>query len=123
MTTEFNDWLNKILSKDKFSKSTAFNFNLSEENDSFQIQFISTFSYNKDDEDWACDEDYTSKKLFILPRQTAGETWQQGLEFCSNLVKEYLNNGEYSYFLKEKEAVGIGFIDGDIKIVYENPRP
>lgn len=34
------------------------------------------------------------------------------------LIKKYLEQGAYSNILKNYQAVGIGFVDGDIEIVF-----
>ena len=36
-----------------------------------------------------------------------------------DLVNEYLSSGKYANKLKRYLAVGIGFVDGDLHILYE----
>lgn len=38
--------------------------------------------------------------------------------FFIGLVKEYLADGKYAYKLKQYQAVGIGFVDGDLHICW-----
>ena len=38
--------------------------------------------------------------------------------FFIGLVNEYLSSGKYAGKLKEYQAIGIGFVDGDLQILY-----
>ena len=37
-----------------------------------------------------------------------------------DILKKYLNDGKYADLLKSREGVGVGFVDGDIEIIYKN---
>ena len=116
----FAKWLDKILKKNNFEDSVAFNFNLYEGEGTFHIQLVSTSSFDENDEDWVCDEVYTSgENILIIPRSASGETWEEGLSFCKTLASNYLANGKLADKLKSKSAVGIGFVDGDIEILFK----
>ncbi|MBN2535124.1 MAG: hypothetical protein JXB88_19740 [Spirochaetales bacterium] len=119
----FSKWLDMILKKNKFDAVVAFNFNLYEGKGSFHIQLIGSDSFDRNDEDWACKEVYSSgENVFIVSRKNAGQEWQKGLSFCTGLVRNYLSYGEFSKKLKDKTAVGIGFVDGNIDIIYEHKQ-
>ena len=45
--------------------------------------------------------------------------WQTIEEIFKEWVKDYLGNGAYAGKLKEYEAVGIGFVDGDLTILFK----
>ena len=36
------------------------------------------------------------------------------------MISEYLENGKYGNILTAATAVGVGFVDGDIDIIYRN---
>ena len=40
------------------------------------------------------------------------------LEEVKNLIDSYIEEGKYANVLKNAEAVGYGFADGDIEIAY-----
>ena len=48
----------------------------------------------------------------------AGLSDSFGLTFFISLVNEYLSSGKYAGKLKEYQAIGIGFVDGDLQILY-----
>lgn len=45
--------------------------------------------------------------------------WKLMEEFFVGLVNEYLSFGKYAGKIKEYQAIGIGFVDGDLHILYE----
>ena len=55
----------------------------------------------------------------MVSRKQAGNEWAEGLRFLTNIVNEYLEHGNYSEVLKRVKVVGIGFVDGDIDVVYQ----
>jgi hypothetical protein len=116
----FSIWLNNILENNDFSDVIAFNFNLYEGEDSFQVQLIGTDSFDENDDDWACDEVFTSENLFIIQRSITGQKWDEGLAYIKKIVEEYLKSSSSSKVLKEKDAVAIGFVDGDLEVLLKN---
>ena len=97
----------------------AYNFNLYEHEDEFAIQLVGTGSFDLSDEDWACDETFSSgEDLFYLPHTVFGDQWQIGLEMANSLVKNYLQHGKYAALMKATRGVGVGFVSGNIDLVY-----
>lgn len=118
---DFTTWLDNIIEKDLPEGIEAYNFNLYEGKESFHVQLIGAGSFSLDDEDWACDELFSSKEnIFVIARSITGNSWEQGLNYCFQLVKQYLESGKYTKLLKASKAVGVGFVDGDIEIIYQN---
>ena len=93
-------------------------FNLYEDTDNkWSIELVGTFSFNTDKDDWACDEVFTTRdKPFVIERES---DWKSMETVCIDLVNEYLSFGKYAGKLKEYQAIGIGFVDGDLHILYE----
>ena len=44
--------------------------------------------------------------------------WDVVLEDMCTVLRQYLENGEYANILKSKEGIGIGFVDGDVEILF-----
>ncbi len=44
--------------------------------------------------------------------------WVKILEEVIGALKVYLESGMYAHILKNGDGVGIGFVDGDIEILY-----
>ncbi len=119
MYNEFEAWLDAALEAGGPDGVAAFNFNLYEDaDDLWSIELIGAPSFDAENPDWACDEVFTNRED---PLSWSAETdWEEVLETMTQCVEKYLIEGEYAPVLKDSEAVGIGFVDGDITIVYVN---
>lgn len=115
---DFFIWMNLILKNELSSEVKAINFNLYEDADNkWSIELVGTFSYDKDNEDWACDEVFATRdNPFVVECES---DWKSMETFFVGLVNGYLSSGKYANKLKECIAVGIGFVDGDLHILYE----
>jgi hypothetical protein len=115
----FSKWLDSHL-KQLPSDVVAVNFNLYEGlNQTYDIQLIGTDTFDEEDDDWACEEIFsTEEDLFCIPRTEDIEDWEDGLSFITKMIQNYLENGKYVNVLRELHAVGVGFVDGDIEILH-----
>ena len=116
----FSKWLDKYLSKDLPNGIVAVNINLYEgSKKTYDVELVGCGSFDENDEDWACDEVFTTREdLFFIPRTDDIVNWEQGISFITTLVEEYLLKGKYASKLKSYKAVGIGFVDGNIDILH-----
>lgn len=114
----FFEWLDLILKNELNSEIKAINFNLYEDTDNkWSIELVGTFSFDKDNVDWACDEVFATRdNPFVIECES---DWKSMEEFFVGLVNEYLSFGKYAGKIKEYQAIGIGFVDGDLHILYE----
>ena len=119
MYNEFAKWLDGALDTELPEDIAAFNFNLYEDGDGlWSIELIGASRFDAEDPDWACDEVFTNREE---PLSWSAETdWENVLETMTVYVEKYLEEGKYADMLKSYDAVGIGFVDGDITIVYVN---
>jgi len=119
MYNEFAYWLDAALEAGMPDGVAAFNFNLYEDGDDlWSIELIGAPSFDAENPDWACEEVFTNREE---PLSWSAETdWEEVLETMTQYVEKYLEEGQYAELLKDSEAVGIGFVDGDITIVYVN---
>ena len=119
LSDAFNSWVDRIVIENATTPVAAYNFNLYEHEDGFAIQLVGARSFDVGDDDWACDEAFSSgEDLFAIPRSAVGAKWQDGLRAARGLVEGYLESGEESSRLKATEGVGIGFVSGDLELVY-----
>jgi hypothetical protein len=116
----FSNWVNQVLEQDVPKGIKAFNFNLYEgEEKTYDIQLIGSDEFYEDDSDWACTDYFTSgEQICYIKRTEEIEGWEQGLSYITMLVKRYLDEGENAQILKKSPVIGIGFVDGDIDILY-----
>jgi len=119
---EFSNWLDKYLSDDLPESIIAVNFNLYEGSDpSYHVQFVGCDRFDEEDEDWCCYDVFTTgEDIFCVPRTNEIVQWEQGLAFITTIVEKYLNEGRFAEKLKSCKAVGIGFVDGDLDILYSS---
>lgn len=120
----FSEWLDNLLENDMPENTKAYNFNLYEESIEdhiYGIQVVATDRFDENDDEWACDEVWTSgEDIFCIDTSDEDDTSPQfALELITGLVREYLDGGEYADKLKSSLAVGIGFVDGDLDIIYK----
>ena len=113
---EFAKWVDSVLDKELPNNTIAINFNLYEEpkEDTWAVQIIGSERF--DEEDWACYETFTTGEDLYIWVEEGG--WEKALETAIDNVKTYLDNGKYSSALLKYKGVGIGFVDGDIEIIY-----
>jgi len=123
----FSEWLDSLLENDMPDNTKAYNFNIYDELDedgndiqTYGIQLIASDDFSEDDDDWACSEIYSSQEdIFYIDHSDEDNIdSDSGLEFICGLIREYFNKGKYSDKLSKVQAVGAGFIDGDIKIIF-----
>ena len=119
---EFEQWLNGII-EDQFPvEGIAICFNLyEEENDyTWAVQIISAESYDEEDDDWACNEVFsTGENLFVFELEADWEDVAE--EFCAT-IKQYLEKGKNKDQLTQYDAIAAGFVDGDLETIYTKPH-
>ena len=119
MLAKVTEWLDDVLEQSISEEIVAFCFNLYEDgNNSWSMELVGTASFDEDDQDWACDEvtDFGTRRMPLVWEKDA--QWNEVLDEVIALLKAYLENGAHAEVLKEKASVGVGFVDGDIEIIY-----
>lgn len=114
---KFNAWLDVQLTRKIPRKVVAFSFNLYEP---WCIELVGAGSFNEKDGDWACDEVFTSRGTNLdLAAKDVGRTWELVLKSAKKLLAAYLERKSAgSMALKSRGAVAVGFVDGDLEIVW-----
>ncbi len=118
----FSDWMDSILQKELPNGITAFNFNIYEgANGTYDMQLIGSDEFDENDQDWACTDFYSSgEDICYIKRVKEIKQWEQGLSYISKFIKRYLTDGKNADILKSVSAIGVGFVDGDIEIIYRS---
>lgn len=111
-------WLNDTLKNVLPEQIVAIAFNLYEDGDNrWSIEMVGTSSFDTEGSDWACEEVFTTRNN--LQSWTQEAKWDEILKETCDQIKRYLLVGKYAKKLKLYQGVGIGFVDGDISIVYQ----
>ena len=116
---DFSSWVDRILLEHADVSVAAYNFNLYEHEDEFAIQLIGAKRFDRNDDDWPCHEEFTSgEDLFALPKSIVSSDYRKALKHAKALVAQYLEIGKQAPCLKASQAVGIGFVSGDLYLLY-----
>lgn len=116
---KIEEWLSKVLKQEIPSAIAAFCFNLYEDGEGcWSLELVGTENFDPEDEDWACDEitDLGTRDEPFSWEQEAD--WAEVLEKAAAALKQYLDCGRYADVLKACEGVGVGFVDGNLEILY-----
>ena len=121
---QFHDWLQSSLRVDVPDRVVAFSFNLFEpalgDAFSFGVELIGAASFDADDPDWACDEVWAAEQRGIsIPTSFSGQGWEDCAQRIKALLLSELElHSDVSSALKSRRAVGLGFVDGALEIVW-----
>lgn len=119
METKLEEWLNEVLEQEIPSEVAGFCFNLYEDGEDYwSMELVGAERFDPEDDDWACDEvtDLGTREDPFLWEQEGD--WAEVLEDAVTALKQYLNCGLYADVLKACKGVGVGFVDGDMVILY-----
>lgn len=119
MYEEFLEWIDGLSLDNMPEGIIAYNFNLYDSEETYDIQLIGSDEFDEEDPDWACSEAYSSEENVCYIENTGElKNWEKAQKIFAEYVRKYLESGKYSETLKAAKAVGIGFVDGDIELVY-----
>lgn len=122
---EFNNWLINAFNEDIPFNVKAFCFNLHYPADwedviIYGVELIGAASYDKTDDDWACYEVWEPKQreLFI-PISFSTKNWETCQSKIKALIEECLcANNVLATQLKQYQAIAIGFVDGNLDLIW-----
>lgn len=119
MFKQISDWIDNTLINNFMDNIVAIAFNLYDDgNNTWSLEMVGTSEFDIDDSDWACNElsDFgTRDNPFVW---NAESSWEDILQSVSTILKKYLEEGKNADRLKMLEGIGVGFVDGDIEILY-----
>ena len=115
----FEVWLNKYLIRGISPDVQAVNFNLYESSGSdedFDVQLIGALKYDPNNPDWACNAIFSTGEDLCHIKAT---DWEECLQIIIAYVQRYLSNGKYVEKIANLQAVTVGFVDGDLEIIFQ----
>lgn len=119
---EIEEWLDDVLEDISNTglpnEVIAFGFNLYDDGeDHWSMELVGTSEFDTEDEDWLCNE-VTEFNTRDAPFQWCKKAeWEAVLNDVACHLKRYLESGTYADVLKAKAGVGVGFVDGNVKIL------
>ncbi|MBD5137345.1 MAG: hypothetical protein HDT39_15565 [Lachnospiraceae bacterium] len=121
MIKDFNKWIDTVLEKDLPPETVAVAFNLYEDGDNnWSVELVGTSIFDANDEDWVCDEVFDTRDNPFEWNQDI--SWEDVLEEVTDILKKYLEEGKHADKLKMYQGVGVGFVDGNVWILYQNEQ-
>ena len=121
LSSRFEAWVNRALEQDIPMQVRAFCFNLYETGGAFGVELVGAPGYDPIDTDWACDEVFEYRReRFETPMDPFDGKWEKCLAFFAELLRRYLRTGAHAQKLKSSDAVAVGFVDGDLEVVWHN---
>ena len=120
----FTKWLDESLAQGVPSSVQAFSFNLYEpahvEGVKFSVELIGAGHFDKSAPDWACDEVWQPIPRGIgIPLSFSGASWRQCLNAVQGQILAVLRSkSTAAAVLASKQAIGVGFVDGDLNVIW-----
>jgi hypothetical protein len=119
----FKAWLRQSLDTAVPASVRAFSFNLyeSENDDSpFRVDLIGSPDFDLEDGDWACEEVWEATPgLLPIPAAFSTSSWQTCLANVKALVLRALEDKAIGDILLTREGIAVGFVDGDLDLVWQ----
>ncbi len=118
--SSFYNWLEDALKKLP-GNVEAIHFNLYEDSDNkWSVELVGTSTFDENNSDWACNEVYTTRdNPYVLTKKSE---WKAIENLFTTFLLNYLERGKYAHILKECRGIGIGFVDGDLSILYKKDK-
>lgn len=121
---EFNGWIVSALASEVPKTVVAYSFNLFElppGDAKYGIELIGSDEFDTDDSDWACSETWVANPRSIsIPRASGDGPWEECLDHVKGLLMNTLSKSSATASkLKDARAVAIGFVDGDLELIWK----
>lgn len=117
----FHAWLSQVAPRASIPTVIAYNFNLAETIDAFEVELVGSSWYNPIDSDWVCEETWTSRpSQYVALYAETGRDWEPFLKWVVTSVHEFVSGASPgSETLRQAQAVAVGFVDGNLTLVVE----
>lgn len=111
-------WIDNLFENTIPDAVVAIAFNLYEDGENqWSVEMIGSNTFDVEDSDWACEEVFDTRDHILSWIQNA--TWEEILQETISKIQKYIEVGKYAERIKSYEGVGVGFVDGDMTIVYK----
>ena len=119
MKEDLKRWLDEVLSEPFGDNIKAISFNLYDDGDNYwSLEVVGTAGFDPNDSDWACDEVSTFNTRENPFKWKESSDWEDILSKSTEVLTQYIEDGKNADKLKSCLGVGVGFVDGDIEIIY-----
>jgi len=118
----YNDlsrWLDSVFAEIIPDDVAGIVFNLYQDAENqWALEVVGTSSFDDADDNWACDEitDFDTRKKPFSWKDESG--WKEVLSETKIGLCKYLEDGQQSEIIKTVQGVSVGFVDGDLEMLY-----
>jgi hypothetical protein len=114
---DFIAWLDQQLNMEIPDNIVAYNINLYES--PFKIEIVGSCEFDREDEDWACNEDWVPEtRMISVSNKLYGASWEEAEGNLISMARSYLTNTTKNGIkLKEAKAFALGFVDGNLNYI------
>lgn len=119
---QFEAWLSTALAQDIPAEVVAYSFNLFEyASCDYGMELIGASEFDPSDADWVCEEVWQPEpRMLDIPADFCSADWASCLRDARALLLSVLDKpGAISARLKASQAVAIGFVDGDLDVIWQ----
>ena len=117
---KYHEWFESILAQDLPKEIVGFAVNLYDNDNSYEAELIGAATFDKDNEDWACDDIFMSDR-FIFPISSFKGGWEANLALIVESTNKYIeSNSKGALKLNSAQGFGVGFVDGNLTLVGKN---
>ncbi|SNR14700.1 hypothetical protein [Tenacibaculum jejuense] len=112
-----NFWINRISLKEQIPKSVkAFNIGILETKDDYQTYLIGSNSYDLENDDWACEEDFVPKEKYLkLGENSKKWNWEEIQLIVKDGIEEFIQSQISPLtFIHKAEYLTTGFDDNKL---------
>ena len=113
----FASWLDAALERVP-PEARALNFNLYEGDRTWDIELVGAELFDPGNPDWACDPVFSYPELCFLGTELIGSEWEQALGAAIEMISTYIRSGAKKEVLRSSLAVAVGFVDGDLTVLW-----
>lgn len=126
--TIISDWLEKSVVEASTGHVRAFCFNLYDRHihrgevlKPYTLELVGSAQFDENDPDWPSQKNFEPTPRSIeLPNDFSHLGWEACLEKCKDAIEQYLAlDLPGTKILKSVEAVGLGFVDGDLQLIWK----
>ena len=109
----FEEWVDVTLSAELPEGIEAFCFNIYEDGGGkWSVEIVGASSFDRNNSDWPCYEVFTNREQPL--RWSSNKSWEKIQAQVKSHLKRYLKKGKYASLLRNKQGLGLGFVDGDL---------
>jgi hypothetical protein len=114
LADKIRDWLAAISKEEKLPTDIkAICIGLFESEPNYQVYFIASKTYDPENDDWACNQDFEVTSKYLDTGIPTSKKWETFQSLVVDAVKG-IRNTDQSSVLQKVEHVSVGFDSGDL---------